>query len=100
MRFELRMSIEWLEPHRLTLFTVWVLLNTRISYFFENAGMHAVIGLLAYLTIASWDHTDPSVGMVRPVYGTLATRFGQLCLVYTCLTSHRPGHPRVLDVDK
>ena len=67
MRFELRMSIEWLKPRRLALFTVWVLLSTRISYFFENAGMHAVIGLLAYLTIASWDHTDPSVGMVRPV---------------------------------
>ena len=92
--------MDWLGAHRLALITVWALLNTRNLNFFDNAGLYADIGLLAYLTIASWDHTDPSVGMVRPVYGTLATRFGQLCLVYTCLTSHRPGHPRVLDVDK
>ena len=48
--------MDWLGAHRLALITVWALLNTRNLNFFDNAGLYADIGLLAYLTVTSWDH--------------------------------------------
>ena len=48
--------MDWLGAHRLALITVWALLNTRNLNFFDNAGLYADIGILAYLTVTSWDH--------------------------------------------